>query len=218
MAIATLNDLLVLELMNISDAEQQAAEAMSAQIEEVDDEDIEELLEARLESGQRLKREVDGALKRLGGDAMGARNEAARGIIQALEKVIEQAQTPELRMAILIAGVQKLEHYCIATWGSVKAFASEAGEQELVDIMQRALDEGYELDDQLTEIAQQGVSADAAEAGSEEGQPEDAEAADGSADGARSARSGGDDLAAREYKDAQGRVHHHTKSSMEKKA
>ena len=158
MPISNLNDLLVFELMSIRDAEEQAATAIDAQLDGVDDEDVEELLESRLETGERLKRVVEGALKKLGGDSNVVRNDAARGIIQSMENMLGEAQTPELRMAVLIAGVQKLEHYCIAIWGTVKALAREAGEQQIVDAMQRALDEGHVLDEQLSDIAEQGLN------------------------------------------------------------
>ena len=158
MPISNLNDLLVFELMSIRDAEEQAATAIDAQLDGVDDEDVEELLESRLETGERLKRVVEGALKKLGGESNVVRNDAARGIIQSMENMLGEAQTPELRLAVLIAGVQKLEHYCIATWGTVKALAREAGEQQIVDAMQRALDEGHVLDEQLSDIAEQGLN------------------------------------------------------------
>lgn len=162
MAIADLNDLLVSELMSIRDAEEQAATALAAQLDEIDDEDVEELLEARLEAGERLKRVLESALQHLGAKPEGVGNEAARGIIAAMEGMLGEAETPELRMAVLIAGVRKLDHYCIASWGAAKALAHEAGETQIVDALQRALDESRDLDEQLAEIAEQGLDLEAA--------------------------------------------------------
>ena len=63
--------------------------------------------------------------------------------------------------AVTIAGLQKLEHYCIAAWGTVKSMAQECGEQQLAKAMERALEEGYEWDREMTRLAEQGINREA---------------------------------------------------------
>ena len=53
--------------------------------------------------------------------------------------------------------VQKLEHYCIAAWGTSRAIAEALDEPEVVQAMQQAIDEGEQLDQRLTEIAEQEI-------------------------------------------------------------
>jgi ferritin-like metal-binding protein YciE len=65
----------------------------------------------------------------------------------------------------MIAGAQKLEHYGIAAWGTVKAMAGEAGEQELAQVMERAVKEGYEWDQKMTELADGRINPAALEQG-----------------------------------------------------
>jgi hypothetical protein len=56
---------------------------------------------------------------------------------------------------VLIAAVQKLEHYCIAAWGTSRSIAQAVGEEEIARAMQTAIDEGKQLDEELTRLAEQ---------------------------------------------------------------
>jgi ferritin-like metal-binding protein YciE len=84
-------------------------------------------------------------------------------LIEQAERVVQLARTPELKQVALIAGVQKLEHYSIAAWGTVRSLANEVGQQDLARAMQRALDEGYALDRELSNLAEGRVNPTAVE-------------------------------------------------------
>ncbi len=161
--IQTPQDLLVYALQEIQDAETQASQALQNQLRLAEDEELGKLLERRLEQGGRLLRDVSQALEALGGQGRGDPNTAARGLIEQAGRVVQLAQTPELKQVALIAGVQKLEHYCIAAWGTVRSLANEAGQQDLARAMQRALDEGYALDRELSNLAEGWVNPTAIE-------------------------------------------------------
>ncbi len=161
--IQTPQELLVYALQEIQDAETQASQALQNQIRLVEDEELGKLLERRLEQGGRLLRDVSQSLEALGGQGRGEPNTAARGLIEQAERVVQLAQTPELKQVALIAGVQKLEHYCIAAWGTARSLANEVGQQELARAMQRALDEGYALDRELSNLAEGRVNPTAVE-------------------------------------------------------
>ena len=68
----------------------------------------------------------------------------------------------------LIAVVQKVKHYEIAAYGSVRAFADRLGQQEVAELLEEALEEEKEVDQDLSEIAMGIVNEDAATAGSSE--------------------------------------------------
>lgn len=161
--IQTPQDLLVYALQEIQDAEAQASQAVQNQLRLIENEELGKLLERRLEQGGRLLRDVSQALQALGGQGRGDPNTAARGLIEQAERVVQLAQTPELKQVALIAGVQKLEHYCIAAWGTVRSLANEVGQQDLARAMQRALDEGYALDRELSNLAEGWVNPTAIE-------------------------------------------------------
>lgn len=168
MPIQSPQELLLHELHGIEDAESEASRALESQLEEVENSQLQKLLQRRLQQGERLLKEVQKNLEKLNGQGGGRENEAARGLIRDAEQLLQEVQSPEMKEAVLIAGVQKLEHYCIAVWGTVKAMAQEIGEQELARTMERALKEGYKLDEELTRLAESRINPAALEAGEED--------------------------------------------------
>lgn len=163
MTIKSAEELLAYELQDIEDAENQASEAIKRLSKEAQNTQLRRMLDTRLQQGERLLKDVQGHLQKLDGKNKRTQNAAARGLITETEKLLREVEVPEMKEAVMIAGAQKLEHYCIATWGTVKAMASELGEQELADTMQRALDEGYRWDHEMTALAEHRVNPSAVE-------------------------------------------------------
>lgn len=175
MPIQSPQELLLHELHGIEDAESEASRALESQMDEVENSQLQKLLQRRLQQGERLLKEVQKNLEKLNGEGGGRENEAARGLIRDAQTLLQEVQSPEMKEAVLIAGVQKLEHYCIAVWGTVKAMAQEMGEQDLARTMQRALEEGYKLDEELTQLAESRINPAALEAGEEDEEEEEDE-------------------------------------------
>jgi ferritin-like metal-binding protein YciE len=168
MAIQSPQELLIHKLQAIQDAENQASQAIERLMSEVEDEELRGMLERRVQQGEEVLKIVELGLAGLDGKGKAERNEAARGLITETEKLLKQVEAPEMKEAVIIAGVQSLEHYCIAAWGTVKAIALELGQEELVDGMQKALDEGYAWDREMTELAEEGINPIAMEDGDED--------------------------------------------------
>ena len=163
MPIRSTQDLLVHELHDIQDAEQQASKALEQISGQADDDELKQMLQRRIEEGQRVLQQVEQSLKQLGGKSQ-ARNSPARALIKSAEDLVKEAETPEMKRAVMIAGTQKLEHYCIAAWGTVKALASELGADELAQSMERAVQEGYRWDEEMSDLAESRVNPEAIEA------------------------------------------------------
>ncbi|ATQ67502.1 MULTISPECIES: YciE/YciF ferroxidase family protein [Methylosinus] len=171
MPIETTQQLLVHELQSIQDAETLAAKAIQAQLEEIEDDDLSNLLERRLKAGEQVMRDIRKSLQKLDGKGR-VENKAARGLIEECEETAEEVSSQEMKDAVIIAGAQKLEHYCIAAWGTVKAIAGELREEELAKAMQHALDEGHRWDEEMSELAEGAINPAAMK--SEEGQQDKA--------------------------------------------
>ena len=178
MSIQSPQELLLHELHGIEDAESEASQALEEQMEEVENSKLRKLLERRLKQGERLQKEIKRNLQKLNGESEGRENEAARGLIRDSLRLLQEVETPEMKEAVLIAGVQKLEHYCIAVWGTVRAMAEELGVDDLVQTMERAVEEGYELDEELTKLAEARINPSALEAGEGSDEEEDEEEED----------------------------------------
>lgn len=165
MTIHSPQELLAYELQTIEDAEKQASEKLPEIEKATDDGQLRTMVERRLKEGERILNDVQKSLDKLDGKGRGTQNAAARGLIQETERLLKEVKTPEMKQAVMIAGLQKLEHYCIAAWGTVKAMAHQAGEEDLARAMERAVKEGYEWDQKMTEFAEGRVNPSALEQG-----------------------------------------------------
>lgn len=108
----------------------------------------------------------------IGEKASAKKCEAMEGLIKEGESIIEETQEGPVRDAGIIAASQKIEHYEIATYGTLAAFAHTLGEDEALDLLQQTLDEEKQADTLLTEVAYNNINFEASD---EEGEEEEEE-------------------------------------------
>jgi ferritin-like metal-binding protein YciE len=151
-------ELLVLELQEIHSAESQLARVLPRVVKAVESENMRKFLELRLEQGERLIEELETALEELDESPGRKKNVAAEGLINDMREHIQEiAQSPSLD-AVLIAALQKTEHYCVAAWGTAKSLGQAMDQKTVVRSMERALKEGKSLDEELTQLAENEVT------------------------------------------------------------
>ena len=148
------SELLMLELQQIHSAENQLARALPRFAKIVESDALRRMMEERLKQGERLIEEVNSALDELDGGARRAKNVAAEGLINDSREHMQRIKPGPALDAVLTAGIQKTEHYCIAAWGTAKSLARAVGQKDAVKAMDRALKEGKALDEKLTKIAE----------------------------------------------------------------
>ncbi len=182
-------ELLTLELQEIHNAESQLARALPRLMKNVEAEQLRKCLEERLDQGERLVSEVETALDELGASPGRKKNVAAEGLLNdAREHAQEIEQGPALD-AVLIAAIQKTEHYCIAAWGTAKSLAEALDEQTTVRTMERALEEGKSMDELLTRLAEEQIMPQLLSEESDEEASEDEETAQEEGNGRNRSRS-----------------------------
>ncbi len=99
----------------------------------------------------------------LGKKAQAKKCEAMEGLIKEGESIMEETEPGPVRDAGIIAGSQKIEHYEIASYGTMVAFAKTLGEEEIVSLLEETLAEEKEADQLLTDNAYNTINFDAAE-------------------------------------------------------
>jgi len=99
----------------------------------------------------------------LGETARGKKCEAIEGLIKEGESIMEESVLGPVRDAGIIAASQKIEHYEIATYGTLVAFANTLGEEEISGLLSQTLAEEKDADVQLTETAYASINFDAAD-------------------------------------------------------
>jgi ferritin-like metal-binding protein YciE len=84
---------------------------------------------------------------------------AMKGLIKEGEEMIDARGDDTVRDAGLIAAAQRVEHYEMAGYGSVRAFAQQLGLTDIARTLQQTLDEEKSADQKLTSIAQGGINS-----------------------------------------------------------
>lgn len=92
---------------------------------------------------------------------------AMQGLIEEAEEIMEEASNDYVRDAGIIAAAQKVEHYEIASYGTLRAFALALGFEDAASLLGETLEEEKEADDALTEIAEDSINSDAVTASDE---------------------------------------------------
>jgi ferritin-like metal-binding protein YciE len=99
--------------------------------------------------------------------------DAMQGLIEEAETVIQETEPGVVRDAGIIYAAQKVEHYEIASYGTLRAFAEALGLEEAESLLKETLDEEKEADVQLTELAVSAINEDAVMAGEDEEEEEE---------------------------------------------
>jgi len=151
----TLNELLEEGLKDIYSAEKQLVEALPQMAEAADSEDLQEAINTHLEQTKKHVSRLEKIFDRLNIEKEGEEKcVAMEGLIEEGKKILTEFDRSPVRDSALIIGAQKIEHYEIAAYGSLRELADVLREDKIVDILQRTLDEEEETDQMLTEIAQ----------------------------------------------------------------
>jgi ferritin-like metal-binding protein YciE len=167
-SLENLNDLFVHELRDLYDAEQQLTKALpllaTAATSEQLRQTFEEHLEVTKEQARRLEKIFDG----LGEPAEGKPCKAMAGLVAEARETLDIDADPDVLDAALIVAAQKVEHYEIAGYGSVRTFARVLNYSDAARLLEATLKEESQTDERLTRLAerlnQKAETADSANA------------------------------------------------------
>lgn len=101
--------------------------------------------------------------KTLGETDRGKKCEAMEELIKEGESIMQDTESGSLRDAGIILASQKIEHYEIASYGTLVAFAKILGEDEIASLLEETLAEEKEADVILTEVAYNSINLEAAD-------------------------------------------------------
>ncbi len=156
MSIKTLEDLFIHDLSDVYSAEKQISRALPKMARAASDEKLIEAFKTHLEETQgqieRLDQLVEATpevrIKRLKCHAM-------EGLVEEAQELIDSVEKGIVRDAGLIGAAQKVEHYEIATYGTLRAMAIKLGYKEAARLLEETLNEEKATDEKLTLIAEQ---------------------------------------------------------------
>jgi len=152
-ALKTLADAFHDELRDVLSAEKQLTKALPKMIKKASSPELKAAFEAHLaETLQQVER-VEQAFEDLGKTAKAKKCEAMAGLIEEAASLMEENADPEVMDALLIASAQKVEHYEIATYGTLCTWAKLLGFSQAKSLLGENLAEEEKTDKLLTGLS-----------------------------------------------------------------
>ena len=169
----TLRELYVEELRDIYDAEKQLIKALPKMAEAASSEELRSGFEEHLEQTKGHAQRLDQIFNALGEKPTGKKCKGMQGLVSEGSEVIDEDFDDDVKDAALISAAQRVEHYEIAAYGTVRTYASILDEQNAVSLLEKTLEEEKETDQKLTELAENiNTEAASSESGSGSDGPE----------------------------------------------
>lgn len=150
----SLQELLVEELKDLYDAEHQLTKALPKMAKAATNTQLQTAFTTHLSETEGHIRRLEQAFEAMGEKASRKTCKAMKGLVEEGSEVIEEDADPQVKDAALITAAQKVEHYEIAGYGSVRTFAQELGLNDVATLLQQNLDEEGAADKKLTKIAE----------------------------------------------------------------
>lgn len=158
-----LTDLFEDMLKDIYWAEKALTKALPKMAKKATSEDLVQALESHLEETVGQVERCEQVFEMMGKTARAKKCEAMDGLIREAQEIMESTEEGVVRDAGIIAAGQKVEHYEIASYGTMCAFARVLGEDEIADLLEQTLNEEKLADEKLTEVAESSINLEAAE-------------------------------------------------------
>ncbi|MCP2025136.1 ferritin-like metal-binding protein YciE [Flavobacterium sp. HSC-32F16] len=158
-----LRDLFVDSLKDIYWAEKALTKALPKMAKNATSENLITAINDHLTVTEEQVSRLEQVFEIIGEKAAAKKCDAMEGLIKEGESIMEETQEGPVRDAGIIAASQKIEHYEIATYGTLAAFATTLGEEQAAALLQQTLEEEKEADTILTEAAYNTINFDASE-------------------------------------------------------
>jgi len=159
----TLHDAFVDELRDSYDAEKQLTKALPKMAKAAHSPELREAIESHLEETRQQVERLEQVFESLGEKPRGKHCDGIAGIIQEAQAVMQEDFDEPTTDACLIASAQRAEHYEMAAYGTLVAWARAMGHDEAADLLQETLDEEKAADEKLNTLAEGGINEQAAE-------------------------------------------------------
>ena len=172
---ASLRELLTDEVRDLYNAEKQLIKALPKMAKAATSDDLREAFESHLEETENQVGRLEQVFKLLGQQPRGKHCAGIAGIIEEGNDLMSEAFDGSVLDAGLIAGGQRAEHYEIAAYGSVLAWAKTLGMDDVISLLEPTLEEEKAADEKLSQLAESSVNSAAAAGESESAEDEEDE-------------------------------------------
>jgi ferritin-like metal-binding protein YciE len=187
----TLHDAFVDELRDTYDAEKQLTKALAKMARAATSPDLKDLFETHLEETRGQIERLDQVFASLDEKVRGKHCDGIAGIIDEGESIMDEDFDDTTMDACLIAAGQRAEHYEMAAYGTLIAWADAMGHTEAANLLQQTLDEEKAADKKLSALAEGGVNQETADMAHPDDEENEAELAGAGKAGSKANRTAG---------------------------
>ncbi len=161
MPLKNLQDLYVDELKDLYNAEQQVLKALPKMAKAASSSELRNALNQHLEQTREQVRRLDRIFDELGKAPRGKKCVGMQGIIEEGNGFLREKAAPSVKDAGLISAAQRVEHYEMAGYGTVRTFAQMLGYDDQAQALQQTLNEEGDTDHKLTQLAENVINLEA---------------------------------------------------------
>ncbi len=154
MEIDSLRKLYIEELKDLYSAEKQILQALPKMAKKASNPQLKAGFEEHLRQTEGHVERLEQIFEALGKSPRGKKCKGMEGVIEEGKEVLQEDMDEETRDAALIAAAQRVEHYEMAGYGTVRTYAQLLGEKEAGRLLQQTLDEEGQTDKKLTQLAE----------------------------------------------------------------
>ncbi|HSF40817.1 MAG TPA: ferritin-like domain-containing protein [Thermoanaerobaculia bacterium] len=154
MEIDSLRKLYVDELKDLYSAEKQILQALPRMAKKATNPQLRQGFERHLEQTRMQVERLDRIFELLGKSPRGKKCKGMEGLLEEGKEMMQEEMDDDVMDAALISAAQRVEHYEIAGYGTVRTYAELMGEKEHAKLLQQTLDEEGQTDKELTRLAQ----------------------------------------------------------------
>ena len=173
----SLHDAFLDELRDAYDAEKQLTKALPKMAKAASASELRDAFETHLEETRGQVQRLEEVFSTLGEKVRGKHCDGIAGIIEEGKHAMEEDFDEATMDACLIAGGQRAEHYEMAAYGTLIAWARALGHEEVVGLLEETLNEEKAADEKLSSLAEDGINQDAADAAAPAQEDEDEDVA-----------------------------------------
>jgi ferritin-like metal-binding protein YciE len=156
-----LHELFLEELADLYNAEQQLTKALPKMANAAQNGELREAFQSHLSETEEHVTRLEQVGKSLGEKLKRKTCVAMKGLIEEAQEMMKEQKGSSAIDAALIAAAQKVEHYEIASYGTVYAWAQQMGHEEEAELLEKTLSEEKAADQKLTTIAESAANAQA---------------------------------------------------------
>jgi ferritin-like metal-binding protein YciE len=162
MKMTSLEDLFVNEIQDLYDAEEQMLKALPTMIRQTSSRELQQALQEHFNLSREHIKRLNKVFEEIGETARGTKCKAVEGIIEESDNLLRGRVERSVKDAGIIAETQKVEHYEMAGYGTVRTYARILGHDRAVSLLKKTLQEEKQADKRLTQIADSAVNTRAA--------------------------------------------------------